>query len=830
MPLPIEKSLPELKKALAENNRVVLQAPPGSGKSTIVAPTLLEAAWLKGKKIILLQPRRVAARSIAARMAELRTEELGQTIGYRIRFEKKISEATKIEVITEGILTRMLQEDSALEDVGLIIFDEFHERSIHADLALALALEIQDTIRSDLRLLIMSATLDSASLKGFLGTSAVVTGEGVPYPVEIRYLSDDPTGRISDTAGREILRALREDEGDILVFLPGVGEIKQTRDKLAAVSEAEVTELYGDQSYEEQKRALFPNKQGRRKIILSTPIAETSLTIEGVRTVIDSGYMKSAKFDASYGINRLVTERISQDSGEQRAGRAGRLGPGICRRLWSEHTQRTLRKSRTPEILESDLSSLMLELSAWGVSDPAKVRFLDQPRPADWQRTRELLCALNAVDGSGAITARGRELANIATHPRLAALLLEARARGELPLACDIVAILEERDLFRRDDRVGADIEERIHALRGHRRKERSAAVDSNQCFRVDRVAKEWCRRFSVNAQESDPKAGDAGVLLSFAYPERIAKRREAGGRRYILASGAGATLGEHDRLSKAEFIVAAHMHAGSGDGKIFLAAEIEREALEIAHSEKLAVEDRVSWDTQSESVREQENIRLGALIIESRNSVPPREMAEPILIEQVLESGGVNCFDWSSDAEQLRARVLLAARLFPEKNFPDFSDEALNCALPERLPMFLESGTRMSEVRAVSAQRYLESLLQWEQRKMLDEELPLILPLPSGKGREISYGAEQPVLAAIVQELFGWNDTPRLAGGRVSLTLEILSPARRPVQVTRDLRGFWQGTYRDVRKELRGRYPKHPWPEEGIDAPPVLKRGRNER
>ncbi len=826
--LPIESSLPELKAALEKNSNVILQAPPGSGKSTLVPLALLGEQWLAGKKILLLQPRRVAARSLAQRMAELAGDDVGNTVGYRIRFESKISRATRIELITEGILTRMIQDDSALENVGLVIFDEFHERSIHADLALAFALDVQASIRPDLKLLIMSATIETARLSDFLGGAPVVTGSGIPFPVETKYLPQDPAERIYLTAARETLRAEREDEGDILVFLPGVEEIRRTKEGLEQTN-CTIFELYGDQTGDAQRRALMPDKSGKRKIILSTPIAETSLTIEGVRVVVDSGLVKRATFDAGYGLNRLRTERISRDSSEQRAGRAGRLGPGVCRRLWSEHTQRSLRPARVPEILESDLSAFILETAAWGAKGPGDLRFLDQPKGEDWEQAAALLKDLGALDEAGGLTPLGRELVSIPAHPRIGAMFAVARASGFLPLACDLAALLDERDIFRRDFDGGASLDLRLHALRSFRRG-KSGGAEKNQCARVDRAAKDWARRFSAELGSEDVPEGEAGLLLSFAYPERVAIRREAGSGRYLLAGGLGAQLGEHDPLKKNEFLVIAHLHAGAGDNRVFLAAAVSREEIREAHADQISSESRVFWDSETESVRGETVEAFGKVVFARERTAPFRELSELLLCEELRKRGGVEALGWDADARQLQERITWARNVFPEENFPEASTEALNEQLEAIVLPLLPEGRSIAEVRALSARGILDNMLSFKQKQFLQAELPQQLEGPDGKKRSIDYeNAESPVLSATVQELFGWKETPRIARGRIPLTIHILSPARRPIQVTRDLKGFWEKTYVDVRKELRGRYPKHQWPEDPADAVPGGRRRKKE-
>ncbi|MFN8390412.1 MAG: ATP-dependent helicase HrpB [Bdellovibrionota bacterium] len=819
-PLPIADSIPAIREALAQSCSLVLQAPPGSGKSTIVPIELLDEPWLQRKKILMLQPRRVAARAIAARMSDLIGEKLGQTVGYRVRFEGQVSAETRIEVVTEGILTRKIQEDPSLEGVGLIIFDEFHERSIHADLALALTLDSRSAFQPDLRVLIMSATLNTEGAAALLDNAPIVIGRGVPFPVQVSYLSEDPDQReLLSTAARTAARMYRQHEGDMLVFLPGVGEIKRVAEMLQNDLQGEpvaIVELYGDLPFDKQRQALEPIT-GRRRIILATPIAETSLTIEGVRIVVDSGLAKLSRFELNTGSNRIVTERISSDSAEQRAGRAGRLGPGICQRLWSEHTNRTLRKSRSPEILESDLASFVLELAVWGAESPRQLRFLDYPPETALDQARALLRALGALDENGRITAEGKRICAYPAHPRVAHMFLAAERLSLLPLACDLAALLDERDIFARDDSRGADLSLRVDALRQGRRKKGGARFSH-----VERRAEEWARRVRVQAPANDAEDGHAGLLLAFAYPERIAKRRtnDTGELRYLTAGGWGARLSEHDPMRKHEFLVIAHMQVGRGDGKVFLAAPLEERALRQHFAETVTTETVLEWDEAAQGVVAETIERLGSIVLRRK----PSDTGDTDTVEQLLLTGlknlGAAALGWDDDARQLQARIEAVRKSTGANTLPDCTDGALTERLELLLAGRLFGMTKLAHVRQIPVVQLLEAEIGWDGMRKLNELVPESLKLPGGRMRRVDYTySEGPLFQATVQELFGWRESPKLADGAVPLLLHILSPARRPLQVTRDLASFWKNTYPDVRKEFRGRYPKHKWPEDPLNS-----------
>ena len=831
--LPIEPALPEIRAALREAAALVLQAPPGAGKTTRVPLALLDEPWLAGRSILLLEPRRLAARAAAARMASLLGEPVGQTVGYRIRFDSQVSRQTRIEVLTEGILTRRLQRDPALDGVGLVIFDEFHERSLHADLALALCLDSQHGLREDLRLLVMSATLDGAAVARLLGDAPIVTSEGRAHPVSRHYLPRDPDGLDLNTVVRAVLTALPRHAGDLLVFLPGGGEIRQILRRLEAEPACvglALIPLYGDLPGDAQQRALQPDPEGRRKIVLATPIAETSLTIEGISIVVDAGWTRVPRFDPRSGLTRLETVRIAADAAEQRAGRAGRLGPGTCYRLWSEATQNRLRPRRTPEILDADLAPLALELAQWGVKDPLALAWLDPPPSGALAQARELLTELEALDEQGRITPTGRDLAELPTHPRLAHLLRRGAALGQGALAADLAALLEERDLLRGEHPFGCDLTARLDALQAFRRAGRAGArgglADPTACVRVEQAVRRWRQLLRVGpGSETPPAAETVGLLLALAYPDRVGRRREGGADRYLLANGRGARLLAGDPLLGRDWLAVAHLDAGVGEGRIWLAAPVAPADLETHLAARLRTVAEVNWDERQAAVVARRERRLGALILDSA----PLTDADPEPLRQAMLAGirrmGLDSLPWSDDLRDWRARVLSLRHWFPEDGWPDVSDDWLTDHLDDWLTPWLDGITRREHLQRLDLAAALQSLLDHRQRARLNELAPTHLPVPSGSRLRLRYApGEPPVLAVKLQELFGLADTPRIAGGRIAVTLHLLSPAQRPIQVTQDLRGFWERTYAEVKKELKGRYPKHPWPDDPWTATPTRR------
>jgi ATP-dependent helicase HrpB len=828
-PLPIEDALPALRAALADAGCAVLQAPPGAGKTTRVPLALLHEPWLAGQRIVMLEPRRLAARAAAARMASTLGERVGDTVGYRVRMDTRVGPRTRVEVVTEGVLTRMLQGDPALEGVGLVVFDEFHERSLHADLGLALALQSRSVLRDDLRILVMSATLDGAPVAALLDGAPVVTSEGRSWPVETRYLARAPEGRLPAIVSSAVRRALEEEtEGDVLVFLPGAGEIRQVDAMLRGEADpaVRVMPLYGSLPPEAQDRAIAPSPAGSRKVVLATSIAETSLTIDGVRVVVDGGWMRVPRFSPRTGMTRLETVRVSRASADQRRGRAGRTGPGVCYRLWPEHVQATLQAHGMPEILDADLAPLALELAAWGVADPADLAWLDPPPPAAYAAARELLSQLGALDDAGAITPHGRRMAGLSLHPRLAHMLLRAQEMGHGALACDLAALLAERDVFRTDAGVPqADLRLRLHALRDSGR---AAAEGVTLGHRVDREglrraaaeARQWRRTLRVPAGEvADEDA--AGLLLAFAYPDRIAQRRPGGGGRYLLRNGRGAAFAGPDPLADEAFIVIPEIDGQGRDSRVYLAAPLSEADLARHFAEQVEREEQVDWDAASGAVRAVRRERLGAIVLREAPLRDPDLERIAAAMLRGIRAAGLDAL-WTDAARRLRERMAFLHHLDPSR-WPDVSDAALLASLDAWLAPHLH-GAR-GDLRAVDVAAALVSLLPWDRRAALDDLAPTHVTVPTGSRVPVDYAdPAAPVLAVRLQEMFGLAETPRVGGGAVPLTLHLLSPAHRPVQVTRDLAGFWRSSYFDVRKDLRGRYPRHPWPDDPLSAAPTRR------
>jgi ATP-dependent helicase HrpB len=822
--LPIESVIAPLRAALRDAGAAVLQAPPGAGKTTRVPLALLDEPWLAGGKIVMLEPRRLAARAAARRMAQTLGERVGATVGYRVKMDTVVGRDTRIEVVTEGVLTRMLQSDPSLEGVGLVIFDEFHERSLHADLGLALTLQSRAVLRDDLRLLVMSATLDGAPVAALLGGAPVVTSEGRAYPVETRYLPRPVEGHSEPAVARSVRAALVAHDGDLLVFLPGAGEIRRVEGLLAGEDlghGVRVAPLHGTLAQDAQDAAVAPSRPGERKVVLATSIAETSLTIEGVRVVVDGGWMRVPRFAPRTGMTRLETVRVTRASADQRRGRAGRVGPGVCYRLWTEGEQAALVPHGVPEILEADLAPLALELAAWGVRDPAELAWLDPPPAAAYAQARELLTQLGALDDAGAITAHGRRMGSIGLHPRLAHMVIRAQEMELGGLACELAALLGNRDLFRGREGAppDADLRLRVEALRGGRVPAAAWTVDRDAVRRVGEEARQLARGLGIRGGWGSSDA--AGVLLALAYPDRIAQRRQGGGGRFLLRNGRGAAFAHPQPLAEAAYVVAAELAGHGRESRVFLAAPVELAELEAHFADQIETEESVAWDAEAGAVRARRRERLGALVL--RESHLPD--ADPEVIAAALLAGirekGIAALPWSKGARQLQERLVFLRRSDP--SWPDASDEGLLASLEDWLAPHLHGVTSLAQLARVDLAAALEAMLAWDQRRRLDEQAPTHADVPSGSRIPVDYSdPDAPVLAVRLQEVFGWTETPRIAGGRVPLTLHLLSPAHRPVQVTRDLASFWRTTYFDVKKDLKGRYPKHYWPDDPLAATPT--------
>jgi ATP-dependent helicase HrpB len=834
--LPIDEIIPELLHTIRRHPNCVLHAPPGAGKTTRVPLALLDVIPAAAGKIIMLEPRRLAAVSAARWMSRCLGEDAGQTVGYSIRFDSCISSRTRIEVVTEGILTRRIQNDPLLEGVAMVIFDEFHERSIHADLGLALCLDVQRQVRGDLKILVMSATLECEPLARLMGDAPVLTSSGRSFPVEEIYLEDQPHGPLPPRMVAATLRALAETEGDVLVFLPGAGEIRSCATRLSEAGLAQrgifIHPLYGDLPFDRQQAAIQPGRQ--RKVVLATSIAETSLTIEGVRTVIDCGLSRRLRHDQGSGMNRLVTVRESKASAEQRRGRAGRLVHGVCYRLFSRHTFNAMTPHTPPEILDSDLSPLVLELAAWGVADPSALSWLDPPPVAALSTARQLLADLSALDDAGRVTPLGNAMARLPLHPRLARLLLRAQDIGCQDTGCDLAALLSERDIVRRSAGINAggrnvtSASERLDMLQEWRRLGRTDEhADAGALKGVERVSNQLRRLLGVRPK-TPPDSCDTDNLcrlLLAAYPDRVARLREADEGRYLLANGRGARLASAAAVTRMPLLIAVSV-AGSdqGEGLIHIAETLSEEVLRAELYCNIETREEIVWDSREGRIVAVRGQFIGAVRLSSTAFSPGPEALLPVVIEAVRASG-LGLLSRGDAFLQLQARVQLVRQSFPGDGWPDPADAALLESLDSWLAPFVSGVRTAQQLAAVNCAAALFSLLDYRQRQALDELAPTHVTVPSGSRIRLDYcGGELPVLAVKLQELFGLAETPTIAGGRVAVLLHLLSPAGRPIQVTRDLKGFWDGSYHQVKKELMGRYPKHPWPDDPWSALPTRR------
>lgn len=828
IPLPIDEALPALRQALQSRDEVVLEAPPGAGKTTRVPLTLLDEAWLDGQSIVMLEPRRLAARAAAERLASELGEKVGETVGYRIRLDSKVGPKTRIEVVTEGILARRLQDDPALEGVGLVIFDEFHERSLDADLALALTLNARDLLRDEpLKVLLMSATLEGERLSALLDKAPVVRSEGRMHPVALRWGRPyQPGERIETRVVQAVLQALDEEGGSLLVFLPGQAEIRRVNEvlveQLAGHDDILLCPLHGELELAAQRAAIDPAPAGRRKVVLATNIAETSLTIEGVRVVVDAGLARVPRFDPGSGMSRLETRRISRASATQRAGRAGRLEPGVCYRLWSEEQHTQLSAYSEAEILQADLAGVALQLARWGV-EPDELSWLDRPPAAAYAQAQALLERLGALQrnahGGWQLTAEGQAMAELPTHPRLAHMLLRGQALGVAALAADVAALLAERDILRD---VGADLSLRLQQL---------ATGRGSAVLRVRQLSRQFRgllrdRTAATALNESQALA----ALLAFAYPDRVARQRREGSGEYRLANGRAAQFSEPDALMKEPWLVIAELGSQQGrrEERIYRAVALDPALFGGVLAEQVVLRDELEWDEREGVLRAERQRRVGELVL-SREALPGLdEAARSQALLGLVRRKGLELLPWTPELRQWQARIALLRQLDLDKDgrsdWPDVSDTVLLERLEEWLLPYIGKVSRLAHFAQLDLAAMLATLLPWPLPQRLDELAPVAIAVPSGSRIRLDYSEQPPVLAVRLQELFGLADTPRIAGGRQIVKLHLLSPARRPVQVTQDLASFWANTYTEVKKDLKGRYPKHYWPDDPLIAEPTAR------
>lgn len=818
--LPVNVVIPEIRNVLTKENTLIVSAPPGAGKSTLLPLALMDEPWLNSKKIIMLEPRRLAARTITMRMASLLGEDVGQSIGYRIRFDNKVSRHTRIEVVTEGILTRMLQNDNALEETGMVIFDEFHERSLFADIALVLSRETQQILRPDLRLMVMSATLNMPQLKQRL-KAPVVQSSGKQYPVDVVHTGDRDMMVIPENVASVISAAVKNDKGDILAFLPGEGEIRRCeeilKNNLKGVS---IHPLYGQLPPKAQLAAILPHPMGQRKVVLATSIAETSLTIEGVSIVVDSGYGRTMRFDPGTGLSRLTTIEITLDAANQRAGRAGRLGPGKCYRLWTLADEHRMQEHRVPEIEESDLAFMMLDMALWGIDD---VYSLNWPTPPPQSHVREALETLHQLEAlqNNKITPHGKAMAALPCHPRIAHMLLMAKVSGHLSLAADLAAILEERDPMPRE--TGIDINLRIEELRRQRREKRN----NKRWNQIIKVAAYYHKMLDSQPDNGSFDPFDTGLLLVHAYPGRIASARPGNEARFQLSNGSYAMASHKDDLAHEPWLAIAHLDARGGMGKIFLAAPLNPRDLE----PMLKTSSTITWDTRKGGLVASQDLRIGSLVLQSKPLASPDPQLVINAICEAIRKEGENLLDFNKEVELWQSRVLSLRHWRPDENWPDVSTAALLRTCQEWLAPYLTYIKRNEDLKKLDLLSALHFHLDMDKQTALDRLAPKRIKVPGGSNIKLSYQADgsAPVLAVRLQEMFGLAETPRVNDGKTPVLLHLLSPGFKPVQVTSDLRSFWNHTYYEVRKELKNRYPKHVWPDNPWEEEAVrgTKRGR---
>ncbi|MBT8118364.1 MAG: ATP-dependent helicase HrpB [Gammaproteobacteria bacterium] len=854
--LPIDDVLAEIKETLGRHDRMVLQAPPGAGKTTAVPIALLGQPWLKDKQIIMLEPRRLAARNAAARMAFLLNEKIGETIGYQIRQDSCFSKRTKILVVTEGILTRRIQADPELNSAALVIFDEFHERSLHADLSLALCLQSQQIIRNDLKLLVMSATLNSGAISALLVDAPLIQSEGRCYPVDIRYTESNITATDRHTLGKALLNTakhvIHEHRGNCLVFLPGVREINQLADSIkqyldeTSINNILITPLHGNLNKQQQDRAISPPAADHRKIVLATNIAETSLTIEGIDCVIDSGLERILEYDPASAMNRLTTRAISQDSAEQRSGRAGRLSAGTCYRLWSARQQQRLARHSLAEILHSDLSSLVLELANWGVSQADELSWLDIPPSSATDQAKDLLKQLDALDIDGRITMHGRNMLETGTHPRLAHMMLRSAELGQTYHGCLIAALLTEKDFFLAGADRSYDLHDRISILQNSRssRNIERRGIDPAQCRRIIQSADDFYKRLNRktlgdtefnHASEKNVDEQLSGVLLAYAYPDRIARQRSDNDSRYLMSNGKGASIPQHLQQHLYEYLVIANLDAKQRESTIYLAAEITTEQLQDYFIESIQISEEITWNETLQRVEVKRVSHIGKVIIQQETAHDSdREAVKQCLVDAIKKSG-LHIFNWSPQANGLVQRVNFIneniknnadlEKQLGDIRLPDFTDSALLASLSDWLSPQLGDENSFKQCYKLDLYRLLRNMLSWEQLQVIERLAPEKVTVPSGSAISVDYSdPATPVLAVRLQEVFGLRETPTLLAGHCKLMLHLLSPARRPMQVTQDLNSFWKTAYHEVKKELRGKYKKHYWPDDPLTAQATSK------
>ena len=812
--LPIKEIIPDVQKVLEIENRLIVTAPPGAGKSTLLPLALLGEPWLNGKKILMLEPRRLAARMIAARMADLLNEKVGETVGYRIRLDVKVTDKTRLEVVTEGILTRMLQSDNALENVGIVIFDEFHERSLHAEIALAFSRETQKILRPDLRILIMSATIDSAHLAGLLNAK-VLSGKGKQFPVEIKYTGETDRYLIPEVTCRLIVNAVKDSPGDVLVFLPGEGEIKKCEEILKKnLHDFKIHPLYGRLPQARQNAAVFPDKNGNRKVVLATSIAETSLTIEGIKIVVDTGFGRSSSFDPRSGLSKLETILISKDSADQRAGRAGRLSPGICYRMWTTASYANRKEHRLPEILEADLTSLALEMAQWGAQNPGDLSWITPPPSGSWAQALELLHHLGAIE-NGKITEHGKKIQSVPCHPRIAQMLILAEAEALLPLAADLAAILEERDPLSGTE-TGIDINIRIEALRRFR----AEKVGSKLFAQIEKVAASYRKLFNVACDNGPVNPYETGLLLVFAYPERIASARPGNNAQFQLSNGRLAMAHHSDDLAHEAWLAVAQMDARDGIGKIFLASPLNPTDIATLVREQ----EKIIWDTKSGGLLAVAEMRIGNIVLQRKPLPAPDKTLVNNAIIEAIHREGESLLSFNDEVNQLQNRVLSLRKWRHEEGWPEYSTSALLANAELWLEPYLINIKRNEDLEKINLKEILNYSLSHQHQQQISILAPERINVPSGSSIKIKYSPDglPPLLAVRLQEVFGMMESPTVNNGKTPVIMHLLSPGFKTVQITSDLKSFWNDAYFEVKKEMKSRYPKHYWPESPLEAEAV--------